>query len=283
MEITTLILTSAVVSAFITGFAGYLASRRENMLKYITEERKIWRNEMRGIADDIEKAQPDNMGKELTMLKVRINAYGNTQPDNCHKDGHIWSLIKKLEKEHGDSEGYIQKKRLLVAYISLLLKDDWERSKEEVRGTFEKILQILLILFSAAVFAFYYFVQWKMTDITEFAVHTAYLTLTALFVTLGFRFLNGWALSSQSNKRKRLGSLAASLILYASLTIWTGYFFFQRWTAWPTDDRFVILTCIYIGFSINLLELVKGLQTRYAYEAAVRKLQKEGGEANANV
>lgn len=58
---------------------------------------------------------------------------GKHNPYNYEQDGHIWESIKKL-REVEDEEEFNKQKRLLISYLSLLLKEDWERSKNEIRG-----------------------------------------------------------------------------------------------------------------------------------------------------
>jgi hypothetical protein len=48
-------------------------------------------------------------------------------------------------------------KVLLIEYISLLLKDDWERSKTEVKGENTKTLKYILFIFSIICSIFHYF------------------------------------------------------------------------------------------------------------------------------
>lgn len=89
-------------------------------------------------------------------LKVHINAYGKNSND-VMKDSHIWEVIDKLENQ----EEYEQLKKLLVLYLSTLLKMDWERSKEEVRGNKYQIVLYLTVLCSVISILYGYFVRLK--------------------------------------------------------------------------------------------------------------------------
>ena len=70
------ILTSTVIAAVISLLANVYNSRRTRKLKYITEERQKWREDIREIAENITKCSQFNIGVQLTRLKMRINANG---------------------------------------------------------------------------------------------------------------------------------------------------------------------------------------------------------------
>ena len=61
----------------------------------------------------------------------------------------IWQVIKKIEDDTGSFE---KNKELLIKYLSLLLKYDWERSKKEISYFIWPIyifgfLNLLLVMF----------------------------------------------------------------------------------------------------------------------------------------
>ncbi len=47
MEIISVILGSAVISAFVSSLFSYFTNRKNNTLRHITEERKTWREKIR--------------------------------------------------------------------------------------------------------------------------------------------------------------------------------------------------------------------------------------------
>ena len=258
----TLILTSTVVSAIITALAGYFASRRENMLKYIVEERKKWRDEMRVIAEDAAQAKYYNIGKELTRIKVRINAYGSVCHEDYQKDGHIWRVIEDLEHGADRKEDFDKNRKLLIDYISLLLKADWERSKQEVNGAWRKVLQCGLIVVSVRTFTIYYLGIRRLSEI-----------IAAVFCTFIFQEINMRVLSMGNSGQNRLRWFFASLAVYFAGMIGVGIFFIQRWESHPMGDRLIVLSCIYLCFAINLCELLSDLTGKYRYDAAVAHLR----------
>lgn len=129
-----LILGSAVVAAVCSGIFSYLISRRQGNLQYVTRERKEWREEIRKIAMDIEGASYQKTLRTFIKLKVRINAFGDRNYFKYDEDGHIWEVIRQLEEKNPGKKELERQQRLLIDYLSLLLKADWERSKKEVRG-----------------------------------------------------------------------------------------------------------------------------------------------------
>ena len=77
------ILTSGVIAAFITGLitliSNYSNHKNDSKIKYVTEERKNWRIEIREICEKLNIANSkDDVMSQLIKLKVKINAFGNT-------------------------------------------------------------------------------------------------------------------------------------------------------------------------------------------------------------
>lgn len=113
-----------------TAIVTLVMNKKENNLKYITEDRRHWREEIRAIVDELENVKISNKQKVLSKLKVRINPYGKNE-NNFLKDSHIWDLINEMGKTSKYSE-LIKEKNELIFYLSLPLKYDWERAKKEV-------------------------------------------------------------------------------------------------------------------------------------------------------
>lgn len=154
-EIIIAILTSSIIASFISSVIAYFQFRKNNHLVFITGERQKWREDIRNIADRIESSQSfEEMKNALVDLKVRINAYGRNS-DDVMQDSHIWDVIDKLEKHDGQ---YETAKKLLILYLSMLLKMDWERSKAEVQGNGYQIAMYLAFLCAEMSFSYTYFV-----------------------------------------------------------------------------------------------------------------------------
>lgn len=137
------VLTSTVVAAVISILANVYNARRAESLKYVTEERQKWREEIRKIAEDIVDCPRDEIKKHLTRLKVRINSNGKIDKKSYIEDGHIWQLIENLENSSFDISEYEKQKEYLIDTLSLLLKFDWERQKREVLGSHIKKMHII--------------------------------------------------------------------------------------------------------------------------------------------
>lgn len=157
-----LILTSTVIATIVSGLFAFYQNYRSNKLSKITDERKAWRDDIRMISKNIMTYTNEHkLEKEITKLKVKINAYGNStfydekesemisgKPNLFQKikrksqkrkqdvlqtkyyinDSHIWKQIHLLENNNYDEKD----KRKLIDYLSFLLKYDWERAKSEI-------------------------------------------------------------------------------------------------------------------------------------------------------
>lgn len=130
----------------------WLNNMQSGSFQYITGERKEWREKIRVIIEKIDQCEYGVVGEKeisqyLTQLEVNINPIGKHNPYNYAQDGHIWESIKKL-REVEEEEEFNKQKRLLISYLSLLLKENWERSKNEIRGIDKsKIVHGMAVIF----------------------------------------------------------------------------------------------------------------------------------------
>lgn len=168
MDIGTL-LGSTVIATFFSGLVSFIVSRRQENLQYITAERKEWREKIREIACRLDGASYKETLKILTELKVRINAFGNREVSRKYvDDAHIWELINDLENQKPDQKTLIFKQKQLIEYISLLLKYDWERSKNEVKGNVYDAMSLIIFLMTAIYFTVSIFISNENVNITKF-------------------------------------------------------------------------------------------------------------------
>lgn len=147
------ILPSTIIAAVITGIIELFRLNNNNKATYIIKQREEWRDKIRNITTDINKANKYNIDKPLTELKTRVNPYGkllnDTKSEDYYlKDGHINLLIEQIENEitlnSEECKVNLEKhKAKLVSYLSLLVKYDWDRSKREI--AFDKTIVISLI------------------------------------------------------------------------------------------------------------------------------------------
>lgn len=158
------VLGAAVIAACITAIFAYINATKRNSLEYITEERKVWRADLRKIAKKVNESSTEEiLYNQLIPLKVRINPTVKKNPgknDTSYIDYLLWTEIKKIENiiDGKELNTNIDKiKREIIELIEVLLKSDWEQSKSEVRQSpFEKMIRILLhiivIIFAALFF-----------------------------------------------------------------------------------------------------------------------------------
>lgn len=156
-EMIPVILSSTLITTVLTFFFNAVVNRRTAAIENITKERKIWRDEMRGIAKEIQSSKDSRqLCVALSSLKVRINAYGIAQ-DSFFKDAHIWQQIHFFEeKDTHTPEELENAKRVFVDLISCLLKFDWERSKAEIRGNLPTRILVITLVASFLIYS----VQW---------------------------------------------------------------------------------------------------------------------------
>ena len=146
-----ILLGSAVVSTIITTIFNQYNNRKNNTLKYITEERKKWRETIRSISEKIQTCEfhgqdEKNIEKYLVELELNINSCGWGSKNDIKEDAYIWDEINQIRRV--DNEDYFKKhKELLIYYISIMLKEDWDRSKNEVNGYSQVFVEILTLIF----------------------------------------------------------------------------------------------------------------------------------------
>lgn len=137
MEQVSIVLSSTVISAVITVIFNFLTNYKKNQIENITQERKNWRDNIRKLSSQISNANDINeLLHIIDKLKVRINAFGITDPNDYKNDGHIWKIIRRFESiksTHTVKEIEILKIQLIES-LSCLLKYDWDRSKKEIQG-----------------------------------------------------------------------------------------------------------------------------------------------------
>jgi len=116
------VLSAAVVAAIINT----LSNDKNQKLKYITEERAKWRADIKMNASRIYSGDYENgvLKTHTTHLMLSLNPLYNTDET---LDRTIINLLKKIESGDRDEEVL----RQFRTCIGILLKYDWERSKNE--------------------------------------------------------------------------------------------------------------------------------------------------------
>ncbi|KJB84714.1 hypothetical protein AZ66_29240 [Paenibacillus sp. E194] len=127
-------ISSAAFAAIVSGIVATRTNNKNMALKYITEERATWRKNVKEIAAKIYSQNIDNKQqlKELTAQLI-LNLNPLDEQDNT-LDKKIIELLKTIEK--GDPS-----QRVLDDFrdcVGILLKHDWERSKDEAKSFINK-------------------------------------------------------------------------------------------------------------------------------------------------
>lgn len=179
------ILTSGVIAAIVAGIIELVKLSNSNKTRYIIQQREEWRETIREIADEILLTKHKDIKKPLTRLKTRINPYGEFVEYQCTscfdknatekeqkqqllkeenlkekfylKDGHIHKVINQLE----NNNDFDSNKELLIKYLSLLMKFDWERSKIESTVNKKRVVSLFFVICSLIICVISFYKEWS--------------------------------------------------------------------------------------------------------------------------
>ncbi len=154
-----------LITTIITGIFSVVVlifqTNRKGKLRYITGERSEWRDQLRRICYELKQIehqkkeeQKDRLDEVLVDLKTRLNAYGKDRKTDYLWDGHIWNVIRSIEEA---SEVNVKEVDRLIDYISLLLKYDWERAKQEAGVNSKFLLSNITFIISNLLFVYFGF------------------------------------------------------------------------------------------------------------------------------
>lgn len=282
------VLTSSVIAAIITGLLSLITNfsnqKNDSKIKYVTEERKNWRQEIRIICDELNNANSkEDVQRQLIKLKVKINAFGNTDIyDSCYKksfnseklenrkeliqltqfyknDGHIWKQIHKIEKEDVIEKNDIT---TLIEYLSYLLKYDWERSKSEVLFN-TQVLYSRFIFILSLTFAI---IQTYQTSSNNEFFKNAFSIVMIFSVSFIFSSIPKYDLFEQTNydKYKIIGiSAIPILIIMVIISIINSKILFS-----DLDDNHLMLiplVLLILSISLNCGAVVKSISLDERY------------------
>ena len=164
------IIGSSAFIGIVTLILNWAQNRKNNSLNYITEERKVWREKIREIAAGIEKCkyqgkEENNIEQYLSRLEMNINPYGRTFQTDYAIDGHVWNVIEEIRRSDSENR-FIQNRKLLLEYLSLMLKEDWERSKGEVRGYSDIMIYVCMESIVAILYSLFYIYVLKLESVS---------------------------------------------------------------------------------------------------------------------
>lgn len=205
MEFLEVIFASTLVSAIITSIFTLLQKNKEGKLSHIVVERKKWRDDIRKIVSNInenefveikiskekkcyeisEEVRLNSIKKNVADLEVRLNTKDMLSKSNFNKDRELWLLIQKIEECKNFNE-LKQKKYLskLRKNLSLLLKMDWERSKEETIGSSDRKQIFILMALQLLVCISFYLIFKNL-----FLFSTYGIDMTSIFSIIIFNLL----------------------------------------------------------------------------------------------
>lgn len=147
------------VATLIGSYFIFKQSDKGNQLKYITDERRKWREKIRELSVEFLTTElssnVDNQYHQNLMLlkKIRNNVAVNLNPAD-DDDNFILCLMNCYIKSNCDLTKEIIREKLRLAF-ALLLKHDWERVKNEAKMRGHSI-KFLLISFSLLIVTFIY-------------------------------------------------------------------------------------------------------------------------------
>ncbi len=130
MELET-ILTSGVVAAIVSGLVSLRNNERKLVIENITQERTKWREKIREKNLQIHEAHQSKKSGEIeaagTELRLLLNPMDSLDRDILNEI----VILKDSQSTSEDMERFSIK-------LSLLLKHDWERAKQETEDAFYK-------------------------------------------------------------------------------------------------------------------------------------------------
>lgn len=160
-ELIIAVLSSSVMGAIVAALFNNRRNKYDKAIENITSQRTGWREKIKGIAEQIQNEEYSVWNRKsldslLCQLEMNINSYGYLNRHITDKDGHIWSEIEALRLADNVNE-YNKRKRILLLELDFLLKEDWERSKKEVKGKLFNTRNVLIVLFFIVLHGIFYF------------------------------------------------------------------------------------------------------------------------------
>lgn len=263
-------LSSGAIVALITAFFTYIQNRKSNSINYITSERKLWRDKIKTLAEDIQKCRYHGENDEdiqiyLVRLQMNINTYGRLAKNDYIHDSHIWEIMDKLQTAASEEE-FESDKKLLLYYISFMLKEDWERSKREIRGYSYKIRSAVAYIVITIIWAVCYFFLLCIHDIGLFLCGEIYLLLPLLPVIYTDNETDGIAGSSRiepvKNRIKKKRSASRGIwVLSIGLFFYMSFLFFFTSAVIPK----VFISNFRYSYDSNTINICTNVNNNYFY------------------
>lgn len=142
------------IGVLLTIIIGFYQFQKRNSLKFITAQRQEWRKSIGDICANIGFMNLDDSKKELSKLIPLLNGYGyinSNNEENIINDRHIITLIEEVMTHNEESDITKQLIQKVQKHLSLLLKFEWEKAKNEIHGNSYSFI-INLSLLSLSIF-----------------------------------------------------------------------------------------------------------------------------------
>jgi hypothetical protein len=275
-----IILSSTLLASVVSSVISYIINKKNISMQYITTERQAWRNSIRELAEKIYNVDINNIGLELVKLKVRINSYGRYYK-SYEFDTHIWDLIKKLEKSKNDNDDFKRNKDLLIDYLSILLKYDWERSKTEIIGNKKFLLRVLFYISTISLVIYFYFYMWLLPltpDLFDLLfIITGYYFITPDYDLIKYiDIIKKKKISKNSKKSEWIQYILTLFIIsiFAVIRLITIYKLIPMKNFINFYQFMLIFILITIGIFINLIEGQRKLFFHVTYNNSIANFSK---------
>ncbi|MGL5593018.1 MAG: hypothetical protein ACRDDH_03660, partial [Cetobacterium sp.] len=121
-------------SAVLAGLIVYFQTNRDNKLKYITEERKNWRERIKKLISELisllknydsDKNDKKEIDRILVELRLNLNPLDREDIKIIQTLDEIEISLEKLDNK---------KLNILVEQVQFLLKFEWEKAKNEAKN-----------------------------------------------------------------------------------------------------------------------------------------------------
>ncbi|MBC2850312.1 hypothetical protein H5J22_02495 [Cetobacterium sp. 8H] len=121
-------------SAVLAGLIVYFQTNRDNKLKYITEERKNWRERIKKLISELisllknydsDKNDKKEIDRILVELRLNLNPLDKEDIKIIQTLDEIEISLEKLDNK---------KLNILVEQVQFLLKFEWEKAKNEAKN-----------------------------------------------------------------------------------------------------------------------------------------------------
>lgn len=259
---------SGIIAAIVSGVLALVGvifkSTHESKLKYITNERKAWRDKLRDIMYQIYKTKNINKTKcLLTELYTRLNSYGYDNKEDILHDGHIWALIKIMENTHRNSIMNECKKKLRM-YISLLLKYDWERAKREVGIRSISLLSVGFYIIACSFTIYSFYVDFGNSELLRIIFIGLLLCIIYILPSILVSFSN-----------TKFGKVDPKHVWYPLFLIISLAMFIDFKLKF-NDDRIIISFVLFsISLVLDYISCISNMSLEKKYEKQVQKFQND--------